>query len=66
MLDKVVEDPTFMKCIITGDESWIYEYYVKSVQPSSEWRPKNERRPKKSKKAHCLYWLRSPFLNAIR
>ena len=29
-------DPTFMKRIITGDETWIYEYDLEKIQQSSE------------------------------
>ena len=44
-LDNIAEDPTFIKRIITGDETWVYEYDVETVQQSSEWRPKNEPKP---------------------
>lgn len=37
MLDKASENMSFTKCIITGDESWVAEYDVESVQLSSEW-----------------------------
>ena len=32
MLENVAEDPTFIKRIITGDETWVYEYNVETVQ----------------------------------
>ena len=28
MLDNLAGDPTFIKRIITGDETWVYEYDV--------------------------------------
>lgn len=45
-LDKLAENPTF---IITGDETWTYEYDVKSEQQSSKWHSKNKPKPKKTK-----------------
>ena len=47
MLGNVADDPIFIKRIITGDETWVYEYYVETSQQSSEWRAKNEPKPKK-------------------
>ncbi|XP_031639223.1 histone-lysine N-methyltransferase SETMAR-like [Contarinia nasturtii] len=35
MLGNVSEDPNFIKRIITGDETWIYEYDVETSQQSS-------------------------------
>ncbi|KAJ8938348.1 hypothetical protein NQ318_000140, partial [Aromia moschata] len=48
MLANVVDDPTFNKRTITGDETWVYEYDVETAQQSSEWRAKNEAKPKKT------------------
>ena len=36
MLANVADDPTFIKRIITGDETWVYEYDVETAQQSSE------------------------------
>lgn len=36
-----------LKCIITGDETWIYAYDPETAQQSSEYRAKNEPKPKK-------------------
>ncbi|KAJ8951675.1 hypothetical protein NQ318_012216 [Aromia moschata] len=47
MLANVADDPTFIKRMITGDETWVYEYDVETAQQSSEWRAKNEPKPKK-------------------
>ena len=41
MIDNLAEDPTFIKRIITGDETWVYVYDFKIVQKSIAWRPKN-------------------------
>lgn len=35
MLNNVVEDPTFIKCIITGDETQIYELDVETKKHNS-------------------------------
>lgn len=44
-------DPTFIKRIITGDETWVYEYDIETSQQSSEWRFENEPKPKKPRKS---------------
>ena len=36
MLDRANSDPTFMELIVTGDETWIYEFDKKTGQQSSE------------------------------
>ena len=46
MLANVANDLTFIKRIITGDETWVYEYDVETAQQSSEWRVKNDSKPK--------------------
>ena len=38
MLDNLAKDPTFIKSVITGDETWFNENDIKSVQQSGEWR----------------------------
>ena len=47
MLSKVDSDPSFIKRIITSDETWIYEYDTYSRHQASEWRSPNEPKPKK-------------------
>ena len=47
MLANVADNPTFIKRIITGDETGVYEYDVETAQQSSEWLPKNEPKSKK-------------------
>ncbi|UYV70768.1 hypothetical protein LAZ67_8000538 [Cordylochernes scorpioides] len=37
--------------VITGDETWIYGFDSETTQQASEWRFKNEPRPKKARKA---------------
>ena len=36
MLSKFDSDPSFIKRIITGDETWIYEYHTHSRHEASE------------------------------
>ncbi|KAJ0172692.1 hypothetical protein K1T71_011831 [Dendrolimus kikuchii] len=47
MLERVNSDRTFMKCIITGDETWVYEYDMQTSQQASEWRVPTEPKPEK-------------------
>lgn len=51
MLANVAEDPTFIKRIITGDETWVYEYDTETTQQSGEWRFENEPKPKKPRQS---------------
>lgn len=37
--------------IITGDETWVHEYDVETAQQSSEWRAKDEPKPKKPRQS---------------
>lgn len=47
MLDEVNNDDTFIKCITTGDETWVYEFDMQTKQQASEQRAANEPRTKK-------------------
>nr|APL98288.1 putative DD34D transposase [Bactrocera tryoni] len=51
MLDRANSDPTFMESIITADETWVYEFDMQTSQQSSEWREKNEPKPKKPRQS---------------
>ncbi|XP_033213941.1 uncharacterized protein LOC117171005 [Belonocnema kinseyi] len=50
MLSKGETDPAFIKHIITGDETWVYEYDTQSRHQASEWRLPDEPRPKKPRR----------------
>ena len=50
VLSKVDSDPSFIKRIITGAETWIYEYDTHSRHQASEWCSPNEPRPKKPRR----------------
>jgi len=45
------ESNEFLKRVITGDESWIYEYDIELKSQSRVWKQKNSLRPKKSRKS---------------
>lgn len=40
-----------LKCIITGDETWIYAYDLETTDQSSEYRAKGEARPKRPRQS---------------
>ncbi|UYV79002.1 hypothetical protein LAZ67_17000616 [Cordylochernes scorpioides] len=50
-LEATIDDPELLKRVITGDETWIYGFDSETTQQASEWRFKNESRPKKARKA---------------
>ena len=43
------ESDEFLERVITGDESWIYEYNIELKLQSREWKQKDSPRPKKSR-----------------
>ena len=47
MVTRAASDPNFMKRIITGNETWVYEYDTLTAQQSAEWHLQNEPNPKK-------------------
>lgn len=51
MIANADSDPTFMERIITGDETWVYEFDMLTSQQSSEWRAEDEPKPKKSRQS---------------
>lgn len=50
MISMAESDPTFIKRIITGDETWVYENDTQSRHQASEWRSPGEPRPKKPRR----------------
>lgn len=46
LLDRANVDSSFLKNIITGDETWVYGYDVKTKRQSSQWVGKGSPRPK--------------------
>lgn len=51
MIQNADNDSTFMKRIITGDETWVYEYDMETAQQSSEWRLRGEAKPKRPRQS---------------
>ena len=47
MLERVNSDPTFIKRTVTGDETWVYKFYMQTSQQASEWRLSTQPKPKK-------------------
>jgi len=43
------ESDEFLERVITGNESWIYEYNIELKSQSREWKQKDSPRPKKSR-----------------
>ncbi|GFV14250.1 histone-lysine N-methyltransferase SETMAR [Trichonephila clavipes] len=44
-----IDDPEFMKLIITGDKTWVYGYDPETKQQSSQWKTPGSPRPKKDR-----------------
>jgi len=49
---RVVDDPSFMSKVITGDESWVYGYDPKTKRQSLQWKSPGSPRPKKARQSH--------------
>jgi hypothetical protein len=46
----IEERDAFLERVITGDESWIYEYDIELKSQSKEWKHQNSPRPKQARK----------------
>jgi len=63
LLERIQRDRNFLKNVITGDETWIFEYDPETKRQSKEWHTSASPRPKKSEKeqiknkihAHLLF-----------
>ena len=49
MFEHSCEDVEFLKNIVTGDESWLYEYDPETKQQLSKWKGPTSPRPKKGR-----------------
>lgn len=47
MQNRADNDPTFMKTIVTGDETWCYQYDPLTKRQSAEWLEDGDPKPKK-------------------
>jgi len=49
LLEQVEADPKLMERVITGDESWFFQYDPETERQSLEWRSKGSPRPKEAR-----------------
>ena len=49
LLDRVRGNPDFLYQVITGDETWVFEYDPETKRQSSEWQSTESSRPKKAR-----------------
>ena len=49
LLDRVRGNPDFLEQVITGDETWVFEYDPETKRQSSEWHTTGSPRPKKAR-----------------
>ena len=50
-LNSIENDPHFLERVITGDESWVFEYDPETKRQSMEWHTSTSPRPKKARMA---------------
>ena len=43
----------FLDKVITGDESWVFDYDLETRRQSAEWHTKSSPRPKKARMSRC-------------
>ena len=51
MLARLQTEPNFLNSVVTGDESWVYEYDPETKLQSAEWHTPTSPRPKKARMA---------------
>jgi hypothetical protein len=49
LLERVQNKPDFLDNVITGDETWAFEYDLETKRQSSEWHTSESPRPKKAR-----------------
>ncbi|UYV73896.1 hypothetical protein LAZ67_11001326 [Cordylochernes scorpioides] len=49
LLDLIQNQPDFLNSVVTGDESWMFEYDPESKMQSCAWHTKSSSRPKKAR-----------------
>ncbi|UYV68864.1 hypothetical protein LAZ67_6001339 [Cordylochernes scorpioides] len=49
LLDLIQNEPDFLNSVVTGDESWMFEYDPESKRQSCAWHTKSSPRPKKAR-----------------
>ena len=53
-LKQARDDPNFISNIVTGDETWVYDYDRETKQQSSQWKSPNSPRPKKARQVRSI------------
>jgi len=48
LLDRVTREPDLLQRVITGDETWVFEYDPTTKRQSSEWHTSQSPQPKKA------------------
>ena len=49
LLGRLEIEPNFLHKVITGDESWVFDYDSETKRQSEEWHTKSSPRPKKAR-----------------
>ena len=49
LLGRLEIEPNFLHTVITGDESWVFDYDPETKQQSEEWHTKSSPHPKKAR-----------------
>ena len=66
LLGKLEIEPDFLDKVITGDESWVFDYDPETKRQSAEWHTKNSALPKKARmsrssvKTMTIFFFRQP------
>ena len=63
ILDSVRDNPNLLQRVITGDESWVYGYYVETKAQSSQCKLLHEPRPKLKKELNKI--IKNDFLKCF-
>ena len=67
VLEQVEADPELMERVITGDESWFFQYDPETKRQSLEWRSKGSPMPKKTRMSKSkLKYMLVCFFDSMR
>ena len=54
MLKKIKDDPNILRQIITGDETWVFQYNPETMRQSMQWKIAESPRPNKTQENRCM------------
>jgi len=54
LLGRLEIEPDFLHKVITGDESWVFDYDPETKRQSEDWRTKSSPRPKKARMSRSM------------